>query len=129
VEADLTVDLPPAFYDARSNLRDLAAFRLAGAQLIQELLNIADFPIGGGGGGGTGDSESDKAEFWVKWLEKVHLERLLLRLVRMKKRNPKLFESRCKRLVKVITDLNASEEAKFKDLGMALGRATRVLMA
>jgi hypothetical protein len=129
VESDLTVDLPPRFYEARSNLRDLAAFRLARGQLIQELLNIADYPSGGGGSGGGEQSEPPGPEVWMRWLEKVHLERFLLRLSRMKKRDPLLFEQRRKRLDRVIVDLKASEDDQLRILGVTLEGVTRALTA
>ena len=126
VEADFTVDLPLAFYEARSNLRDLAAFRLLRDQLIQELLDLADFPTGGVGGGGIDGRAPEGLDQWLKWLEKVHLERLLLRLFRMQARDPKLFEQRNKRLKIVIEDLKKSDEEKLKELGMTLEGLTDV---
>lgn len=128
IEADRNVDLPPQFYDARIDLKALRAFRLSGDQLIQELLNLADFPVSGGSGG-AGNGESNDLQLWVQWLSRVHLERLALRLFKMKKNDPVLFLQRQKRLERVIGDLEKSEVKEFHALAKTLREVSDVLVA
>lgn len=126
VYADRIVELPPAFYDARSDLSELKAFRMADDQLIQELLSIADFPAGMGGGGGIGDGDCEPEQL-TKWLERVQVERLTYRLFRMRENDPQLFGQRMRRLERVISELNKSTTAELSELSKILTEVSYVL--
>lgn len=128
IEADRNVDLPPQFYDARVDLKSLRAFRLSGDQLIQELLNLGDFPVSGSRGG-AGDGETNDLQLWVQWLGRIHLERLALRLFKMKRNDPVLFQQRHMRLERVIVDLEKSETVEFHSLAKTLREVSNVLIA